>query len=52
MEVKEVFVHFNEWCDSCKYSSESEYTFERCALCMEHPVNIGSTKPVNWEEKE
>jgi len=52
MEIKDVFVNFNEWCPTCKHSSESEFSFEKCALCMEQPVNANSTKPVNWEAKD
>ena len=43
------FVKFNEWCKSCKYKDKSEAD-DPCYDCMCWPVNVDSTKPVNYEE--
>lgn len=52
MIIEDMFVDFETYCATCKYEEESELTFEKCAECLEHPVNANSIKPVNWEEKE
>lgn len=51
MNIEE-FVDFKKYCLTCKYEKESEWTFEKCTECIEHPVNTNSEKPVNWEAKD
>lgn len=45
------FVEFDEYCNKCvnKDKAESE---DPCFECLENPVNIGSHKPVKFEEKK
>lgn len=47
-EYKEVY--FDQYCETCKHSKVKE-TEDPCYGCLEHPTNLYSHKPVNWEEK-
>lgn len=44
-------VHFDEYCKKCKYADLKE-SDDPCAGCLENPVNLYSSKPVNYKEKE
>lgn len=47
----EKIVEFDIWCERCKNKDKSE-TDDPCFECLENPVNIGSRKPVKFEEKK
>lgn len=47
-EYKEV--DFKTYCASCKYKDLNE-RHDPCNECLETGMNIGSSKPVNWEDK-
>lgn len=44
-------VYFDRYCKNCKhlYVKETEHP---CDECLEEPINMGSHKPVKWEEKK
>lgn len=44
-------VEFNKYCSKCKNYEKSEQE-DPCFECLENPVNLGSHKPVKFEEKE
>lgn len=44
-------VYFNEYCKTCKYEKLEE-KFDPCNECLEHGMNIQTSKPVNWVEKD
>lgn len=44
-------VYFDKYCKTCKNKDIKEYE-DPCNECLSEPTNIGSHKPVNWEEKE
>lgn len=43
-------VRFDKYCASCKYKNLDEKC-DPCNECLESGMNIGSSKPVNWEAK-
>ena len=45
----EKIVEFNMWCPKCKHSEKSE-SEDPCFTCLENPVNLGSRKPIKYEE--
>lgn len=47
----EKFVDFSEYCKKCIHKDKEEAE-DPCYECLENPVNIGSHKPVKFEEKE
>jgi recombinational DNA repair protein RecR len=49
MDITEVEVKFDEWCDKCKYCKTKEYE-EPCNSCLDYGFNSESTKPVNFKE--
>lgn len=44
-------VDFMKYCKLCKYGNQKE-TDAPCDECLEQPVNLYSSKPVCWKEKE
>lgn len=48
-EYKEV--RFDQFCKTCKYEKLDEAK-DPCNECLEDFMNLYSSKPVNWEEKE
>lgn len=44
-------VYFDKYCKTCKNKDTKEYE-DPCNDCLSEPVNVGSHKPINWEEKE
>lgn len=50
-ENGEKFVNFRLYCPKCK-SYEVDGEKEPCNECLMNTVNMYSTKPVNFEEKE
>lgn len=44
-------VYFDKYCQTCKYEKLPE-TDEKCDYCLDHPANVHSHKPVNWEAKD
>lgn len=47
------FVEFNLYCDRCKYKDvKDENGEEPCNSCLAEPVNLNSSKPIKFEEKE
>ena len=48
---EEKIVHFNEYCDTCKYKELAE-SEDPCFDCLAEPVNVYSHKPTKWEERE
>ena len=51
MEIREVEVDFFKYCRSCKHK-EKFSTDEPCNECLASPMNIGSEKPVKYEQPE
>lgn len=50
-EYKEVY--FDEYCPKCKYEKVDDTKGkEPCNECLENPVNLGSRKPVKFEEMQ
>lgn len=47
MTYKEV--HFHKYCETCKHRNVKNED-EPCNECLDHPLNLYSHKPVNWEE--
>lgn len=50
MEVIEHIVRFDEWCKKCAHYKVKD-TEEPCNECLDHPVNVNSTKPQLFEQK-
>lgn len=50
MEDQYKIVLFDLWCPKCKYRDKKEEQ-EPCNECLEQPVNLDSTKPINWKER-
>ena len=48
-EYKEV--RFDQFCKTCKYEKLDEVK-DPCNECLEDFMNLYSSKPVNWEEKD
>ena len=45
-------VYFDEYCPKCKHEKVDDTKGkEPCNECLENPVNLGSHKPVKFEEK-
>ena len=44
-------VYYDQYCKTCKYEKLAEED-ETCDYCLDHPINLYSHKPVNWEGKE
>lgn len=51
MEIEDLEVYFNEYCDKCKHQFTPEAE-EPCNECLEHFTNQNTHKPVKWEAKE
>ena len=49
IDYKEVYFH--EYCNTCKFADTPEYE-DPCNECLEHPMNLYSSKPVCWKAKE
>ena len=50
MQPHDKEVYFNQYCKTCKHK-DVEDVKDPCNECLDNPVNLGSHKPVNWEEK-
>ena len=50
MEYINKFVDFKKYCERCMYKNTKE-TKDPCNECLDHPVNIHSHKPINYEER-
>jgi len=50
MKTKDKEVYFDQYCPTCFYNAKKE-SDDPCDECMEHPSNVDSHKPINWEEK-
>lgn len=50
MEYINKFVDFKKYCETCMYRDTKE-TEDPCHGCLDHPVNLHSHKPVNYEER-
>lgn len=50
METHEKEVYFHLYCKSCKHCKVKNVE-EPCNECLEHPINIDTHRPVNWEAK-
>ena len=48
--AKDKEVYFDQYCKSCKHLAKDDVE-EPCNSCLDNPVNLGSHKPVNYEEK-
>jgi hypothetical protein len=44
-------VCFSEYCLRCKHQ-DCDHWKDPCNECLSNPVNLHSSKPVNFEEKE
>lgn len=51
IEPKDLFVDFETYCKTCKYSELNENK-DPCDECLAIPVNENSQKPVSWKAKE
>ena len=43
-------ITYNDYCKSCKHEKLEENE-PPCDECLEHPVNLNSHKPINYEDK-
>lgn len=43
-------VYFEQYCKSCKHSSNKEDE-DPCNICLNEPANVYSHKPLYWKEK-
>lgn len=43
-------VYFDQYCKTCTHSDKYEHE-EPCFECLEHPMNVYSHKPINYEER-
>ena len=51
MEInREKIVHFNEYCEGCKYRDLPE-TEDPCYDCLNEPVNVWSHRPTEFKER-
>lgn len=46
----DLLVYFGRYCKSCKHEKLEENE-PPCDECLEHPVNLNSHKPINYEDK-
>lgn len=46
----DLLVYFGKYCKSCKHEKLEENE-PPCDECLEHPVNLNSHKPINYEDK-
>ena len=44
-------VHFWFWCPTCKHFEKNQGD-DPCNECLAVPMNIDSTKPIRWDEKD
>lgn len=44
-------VYFGQYCVTCQHEKLLETDYP-CRVCLDHPVNLYTHKPVKWEEKE
>ena len=51
MENVEMIVEFEKWCPKCKYEKRSEMVMP-CFACLDEPVNMNTTRPILFEEKD
>lgn len=51
MEDRYKEVYFDKYCKKCEHQDLSDYE-DPCGECLEHPVNLYTHKPVNFEEKK
>ena len=50
MDVEYKEVDFN-YCNTCKWAELPEY-YSPCNECLEHVMNIQTSKPTEWVEKK
>ena len=50
IDNNEVEVDFVTYCQRCTYEKEKE-TEEPCTICMESPLNDGTSKPILFKER-
>ena len=46
----DLLVYFGKYCKTCKHEKLEENE-PPCDECLEHPINLNSHKPVNYEDK-
>lgn len=46
-EYKEVY--FDVYCESCEHCAKKDNE-EPCEECLDHPINLHSHKPVNYQK--
>ena len=46
-----LMVDFYQHCSTCEHEKLNDWE-DPCNECLEHAMNLNSTKPVNWEEKK
>lgn len=44
-------VRFDQYCKTCKYVNMPGHK-DPCNDCLDYGVNVQTSKPVRWEEKE
>lgn len=49
MENNNKEVYFDKYCNTCKDKNAKE-TKDPCNECLDHPSNVNSHKPVNYED--
>ena len=49
--AKDKEVYFDQYCKTCKHLAKDDLE-EPCNECLDEPVNLGSHKPVKYEEDE
>lgn len=50
MQDRERFVEFDQYCKTCQYEKLGE-SDSPCEECLEHPMNLESTKPFCYKRR-
>lgn len=50
-QARDKEVYFDQYCKGCKHFGKCVLE-EPCFSCLDEPVNLGSHKPVKYEEDE
>lgn len=50
MEEHEAIVYFDQYCKTCQHEKLAENE-PPCDECLEHPVNVNSSRPIHYEKQ-
>lgn len=45
-------VRFDLYCYRCKHYDEENENKEPCEECLDHPLNLETIRPINFEERK